>query len=228
MIASPDTLIQSSTALEAKVQPGLKTRTPYRFRNITSSAQIYVDYNLTPKVALSNTSNLGAGGANYIEFDLVPMPKSLFLSANLHFTITNIDTNASTLYSGPSLIDRVSIIRAGGQSVSQDVYTIHEYLDNCLKSTPFNKTQLQTDLGLNTNGNYTYTTTTLAQNASRNYIVELFTSWSNQLIPTDCLSTNPNSLTFRVYWNPRCIAAGTAIATNQIVSNAFLRVRHLD
>jgi hypothetical protein len=89
------------------------------------------------KFALSNTSNLGADGANYLEFNLLPMPKSFFLSA--HFTVTNIDSSDSTLYSGPSLIDRVPIIRAGGQSISQDVYTIHEYLDNCLKSTPFKK-----------------------------------------------------------------------------------------
>jgi hypothetical protein len=50
MIASPDTLIQTSTVLEASVQVGLETRIPYRFRDLTSSAQIYVDYNLNPKV----------------------------------------------------------------------------------------------------------------------------------------------------------------------------------
>ena len=84
MIASPDTLVQSSTNLTTTVQAGLNSKLPYRFRNIgSSSAQIFVDFNLVPKVALSNDSNLGAGGANYIEFDLVPMPKCTQLTYTL-------------------------------------------------------------------------------------------------------------------------------------------------
>jgi hypothetical protein len=178
-----------------------KIKTPlggeYNFQasNTNTGQTIYRQLDVTTKNSIAGVT---FANGSYVDFTIPPsILNGLIDDFVVHFTVTNTNATAIGVYSAPFFFDKYILLKSGATDATIQINKEVNWIENCLHQDFHTIRQKHRELGQDeTNLNYSFSTATIAQNATRSFILPLHFSWSGTGI---CRNAIGNDLTLRIY-----------------------------